>query len=1220
VDDAHIADTAPSPKLPGGRPQEVETVAIDTQDAVQSAASDPAVSVADQNRTLPVGIVKDEIRKGEASPDKTHKEVANVIESPKSLSRCPDLPAEDTEDIEREQSSNSLSRHQGVRIETPTEGTTDTGTVKRNVKAHGSVSMPGAASSSKAAICPTENEPKQLVLNLKHDRPNAPTQIMGDGAFDLKQPDSVSLSATMEMSNIGIDEELKMSSMTVLAMKSDADLVQTSSFSTRGEYHLSGHSNVNENCEANQRSRRAAIGQQLNGTPVDAASETDAALRLPTPEDRNDPVTESTFEPKEDTVQSVESKLQSTSAADPPAATSDSRFEMPIMEEILETDKRISHSLQCLPSEGESGTIICGPRFAVESERLHARSTMQDDENFRRKASTVEKIETSNTSLPRQSTPDQDVSIELSVEPLALVAGSELVQRRPSLASQAVVPSELTLKPINERLDYLPYLSVGSQNSSERTSSESTRKFTTESSLAHSRREDDNRVVPIEEFTPVSASSGRIEQPSTFSTLPLRQNEEAEATRAATIERFLTSVKTATDARLADSSTRDENVRAVYQGISTESSENASEPGASPAASPEGQSDSRDLSSVGIPTGTDCNTEMSRARPLSAVEESSFEPAKVESTLSTLTSICSDNGPTGTTKITTGDSNPTQRSTKALAIPRSDIAAGENSSDALFDVKSVPSKSQCASPPENERHETSAIRSKSLELSLEDNDGPTAPRNDIEISERVHETLVDRLKSRTRSKVQPAYVVDLLWESGSSKDEDSDDEGEPRNSKKKRGKRRNSPSISTNLVNSFSPTDEPDHSTCELENEDQLLPGSSPTSNIQKPSAEERRKQLVKVCTGREIEGKRKRTLQKEDETPKKKRGQPTIHHSRDSEDTSVATRAEGVKRSKGGLFLASSQKETIGDEHETDTSHLCSASQSPLITKVLPQQRITKTEAPVVDRYAEAAQSLIERVIFKATTTVASALKDGPWPSPYRSLGREAITERWEVPGRHMLEAHDEHMTIVGASLMQYSRDVILPVFNATRKGVVDERRIAIGTFLLLREALLMNSESIFYPDEDLYSDSVGTDDQLTRATFVSRLLATSIILLAIGYFEEMNATATTLSDNAAVASLEELFLDAAEAYDYGADEFAQHLTPLGDFDEPVLLMGQKLDVEERVAWNLTANIQRSRHSILQQRLNGVYDVSGNGRTVAAISVPEVTSAHVTILEAQRN
>jgi hypothetical protein len=320
----------------------------------------------------------------------------------------------------------------------------------------------------------------------------------------------------------------------------------------------------------------------------------------------------------------------------------------------------------------------------------------------------------------------------------------------------------------------------------------------------------------------------------------------------------------------------------------------------------------------------------------------------------------------------------------------------------------------------------------------------------------------------------------------------------------------------------------------------------------------------------------------------------------------------------------ASSQNEAIDDEREGEAHHLTSARLPPPITRVIPQERTMKAkpelEGPVDDLHAEGSDALIEQIIFNATREVASALKDGPWPSPHRSLRREAITERWKAPGHYMLEAHDEHMTVVGASLMQYSRDVILPVFKATKNGDVDERRVALGTFLLLREALLLNSESIFHIEEDFYSDGDGSDDQLTEATFVSKIFATSVVLLAIEYFEGIGSTEATLPDNNAVTPLEELFLDASDAYDYGDDEFARHLTPLGEFDEPVLLMGQKLDAEERVAWKLTANIQRSRHSTLQQRLRGAYGPRGNGSTAATLSIPEVTSAHVTILEEQRN
>jgi hypothetical protein len=171
-----------------------------------------------------------------------------------------------------------------------------------------------------------------------------------------------------------------------------------------------------------------------------------------------------------------------------------------------------------------------------------------------------------------------------------------------------------------------------------------------------------------------------------------------------------------------------------------------------------------------------------------------------------------------------------------------------------------------------------------------------------------------------------------------------------------------------------------------------------------------------------------------------------------------------------------------------------------------------------------------------------------------------------------------------------------------------VNVKRVALGTYLLLREALLVNSESVFR------LDAVASDGALSDVEFASRLLATSVVLLAIEYFEETCRTGATRSDTDGVPSVEDLFLQASEAYDYGDDEFARHLTPIDDSYEPVHPMGQKLDGFEKAAWNLTFNVQRSRHSILHQRVESTYGSSSR------MFVPEVTSAHITILEEQRN
>ena len=253
---------------------------------------------------------------------------------------------------------------------------------------------------------------------------------------------------------------------------------------------------------------------------------------------------------------------------------------------------------------------------------------------------------------------------------------------------------------------------------------------------------------------------------------------------------------------------------------------------------------------------------------------------------------------------------------------------------------------------------------------------------------------------------------------------------------------------------------------------------------------------------------------------------------------------------------------------------------------------------------------------ILSAAVSVASAMKDGPWPSPCRSLLPEAIAAR-ELNPHHHLDSHEEHMTIVGASLIQYARDVIMPSFLVAQdSGTVDSLRVVVGTMVLLREALVMNAGSIFriQPEVLDFSPDENAGVRQTKTLFVTKILATSIILYAL----ESMAEESTHLDSSEVdsrESLEQAFLRAVKAYDGAGDEYLHFAArPLGDSDVPILPSGAELEERERRAWQLTVNVQRSRHALLQLGL-----FQGDETSLPRILPVEPTVAHVTVLEEQR-
>ena len=169
----------------------------------------------------------------------------------------------------------------------------------------------------------------------------------------------------------------------------------------------------------------------------------------------------------------------------------------------------------------------------------------------------------------------------------------------------------------------------------------------------------------------------------------------------------------------------------------------------------------------------------------------------------------------------------------------------------------------------------------------------------------------------------------------------------------------------------------------------------------------------------------------------------------------------------------------------------------------------------------------------------VCRALLDGPWPS-----GTE--------------------FSVVVAALHQFSSDIIVPAMYAADPSptVVNDTPIILGTLLMLREALILNANSIFgLTDEgdDVPRRRRFQSDQQSEY-FAASTLATSILLAAL---DSLGGTsASTFSPK---------FLRLVDAYESGQGDFAQLMVEADDAEDPSPVLwpnGTPMSEEEQEAW----------------------------------------------------
>jgi hypothetical protein len=194
------------------------------------------------------------------------------------------------------------------------------------------------------------------------------------------------------------------------------------------------------------------------------------------------------------------------------------------------------------------------------------------------------------------------------------------------------------------------------------------------------------------------------------------------------------------------------------------------------------------------------------------------------------------------------------------------------------------------------------------------------------------------------------------------------------------------------------------------------------------------------------------------------------------------------------------------------------------------------------------------------------------------RLVGEEIKTGVWPL-------AKQELKISLPVVLEQFIREIFLPHLQG--KGAVDDRPY-VATMLALREVMTQNGKQLFHLDLD--KPSPMDED------YCAQLLATSVILAA-------NARQT--EDNQDLLAF-------VEAYDGGAPEFKDALTPMAAKHKPIAPGGggTQLSRQEALVWKVAYNMARDKHPLM--RVKGVT----KDRQKVTLSLPKPTACFVAMVE----
>jgi hypothetical protein len=280
---------------------------------------------------------------------------------------------------------------------------------------------------------------------------------------------------------------------------------------------------------------------------------------------------------------------------------------------------------------------------------------------------------------------------------------------------------------------------------------------------------------------------------------------------------------------------------------------------------------------------------------------------------------------------------------------------------------------------------------------------------------------------------------------------------------------------------------------------------------------------------------------------------------------------------------------------------------QSSGVAAIPPKKaRLSRAKFPTWAMYVD---YTMKAPVLAATNCVVLEMRDGLWPSPFLSLPFGPMTDL----------DHRKHTFHVTASLEQFANEILVPAFQSnmkatttlTAQGFINQQRAVlpkpvIATFLCLREVLTQNASRIFgiecltaaSADE---SGNVSEDTTKEEEIFSAKILATSVILAAIGWF---------VPDVCMMDVATQEFLVSVEAYDNGDSEF------VGCFEmgrrKCLLPNGKPIQPQEEVAMDVSLDEAKKRHPCVMRSIERKLKI----KPKEIVRLPNTNACHITLID----
>ena len=261
-----------------------------------------------------------------------------------------------------------------------------------------------------------------------------------------------------------------------------------------------------------------------------------------------------------------------------------------------------------------------------------------------------------------------------------------------------------------------------------------------------------------------------------------------------------------------------------------------------------------------------------------------------------------------------------------------------------------------------------------------------------------------------------------------------------------------------------------------------------------------------------------------------------------------------------------------------------------PLPDPPKPEGLFGQVQQPVAVPTSLVVPTGVEETVSKAASLVAAEIKSGCWVRRWAdSLSIVDTTDHIDITRIEKLR--DVALHTAAAALEQFAMEMILPSFISA--GVKEgpgggtdsdsssggSHRTLSGTFLALREILMMNADAYFFhvgrsdkdrPDPPLESPGNSTSYDAEEKVLRSRLIATGVLFASVNRLDEEREN--VLAD--LVAAIGE--------YDAAEDTFVLCLERADGRSLGVLPNGHALGQEENIAWGVSFNAAREKHPLI--------------------------------------